>query len=225
MSKTISKIQCFECCHMRYKLSYIDNLEQESSSIFEKGKTLHYILEKFNYFEIIKGFIDSDVGAKFYTIIKDSEKEKRIGLKIQNNNLITCSFNDCGCMIRGVIDAIYKNNIIDYKSGKYVTYNNQNWLQLEFYALWLFLNSNYDEIKVSYLYIEHNKENTRIIKRSECKDIIKNIFTRINDIIKYEQSPDDSHNVSALCDYCTVRHHCPHYKDDTVLLNKVDIQI
>lgn len=223
---SVSKIQCLESCPNKYKLTYIDKVSQESCDAFEKGKTLHFILEHLEYFDIIRNFFDSDIGKKFYDIIKDGSKEKKIGLTIQNKSIVDCDFNDKNCLIRGVIDVVSSNNIIDYKSGKYVEYNNQKWLQLEFYALWLFSTSNYDEIHVHYVYIEHNKVNSKTFKRSEYNTLVKNVFSKINTVIKYERNPTTEHNISPLCDYCGVRKYCEYYKsvnNDDVLLNSVDI--
>lgn len=220
-ASSVSKIQCFDSCHYKYKLTYIDKKSQIDSSSFEKGRILHYILENIKYFDIIKKFLDSDVGKMYYPIIYEGEKEKRVALKLLDGKLVCCGYDD-DCIIRGVIDVVSNNNIIDYKSGRYVEYNNQSWLQLEFYALWLFLNSDYEEITVSYIYIEHSKVNSRVIKRSETNNIIKNIFSKISTIMKYESNPNEDHKISGLCEYCGARMHCKFYNVD---LETVDISL
>ena len=198
---------------MRYKLTYIDKVAQEQSNVFEKGKTLHFILENLEYYDIIKDFFESDVGKKLYSIIKDGIKEKRIALKIKDGQVIPCDYDDHHALMRGVIDVVNENYIIDYKSGKYCEYVNQKWLQLEFYALWLFLTSKYDEITVSYVYIEHNKTNTKTIKRSDLNSIVRNIFSRIKELTNFENNPTQDHNISPLCEYCSVRNSCKPYTE------------
>lgn len=224
-SSCVSKIQCYEGCHYKYRLLYIDNVKQLDNPVFERGKILHFILENIKYFDIVRGFFDSDIGKVYYPLICSGDKEKRIGLKLYDGKLTCCDFNDPACLIRGIIDVLNANAIVDYKSGKYVEYSNQSWLQLEFYALWLFLNSDYDEINVSYVYIEHNKVNSRIIKRTEMNDIIRKILTRISDIIKFEKSPDESHNITKLCDYCGARNSCKFYKASRECVDVVDLEI
>lgn len=211
MGKSISKIQCYEQCKNKYKLTYIDRVPLEEQPHLNKGKKIHSILEDFDNFEIVYNFISSDLGKQYFDIIKNAEKEVKIGLKVQNSQLVSCDFNDPNCLFHGVADIVYNNVICDYKTGKAKEYEYQDWLQLEAYALWMFINKDYDEVKVSYLYVEHNKENSKIIKKSEVNEIAKKLLTKIKNVIDYDKAPVEDFNVTALCDYCQCNRYCKKY--------------
>ena len=211
-AKSISKIQCFEQCKAKYKLTYIDNVPLTEQDHLSRGKIIHGILENFNDFEVVHNFMNSDIGKKYYNIIKNAEREVKVGLKVADKHLVSCDFFDPNCIFHGVIDIVNGNVLCDYKTGKAKTQEEQDWSQLEAYALWAFINNDYDEVHVSYLYIEHNTENARTIKRSEINGIAKNILTRISNVIKYDDAPYMEYTQSALCDYCPCNQYCERYK-------------
>lgn len=213
MGKSVSKLQCFEQCKNKYKLTYIDKVQLEEQPHLNKGKAIHSMLEDFNNLEIVCNFINSKIGKKYYNVIKDAKKEVKIGLKIENRHLMSCDFDDPNCLFHGIADVINGNIICDYKTGKAKEYEYQDWLQLEAYAVWLFINYDYEEVHVSYLYIEHDTENEKVIKKSEVNDIVKKLLTKIKNVIDYDKSPTLEYNVTALCDYCQCNKYCQKYKE------------
>lgn len=211
MSKSISKIQCFEQCKNKYKLTYIDKVPLTDQPHLNRGRVIHGMLESFNELEVVHNFLNSEIGKKYYDIIKNANKEVKVGLKVHDKKLVSCDFDDPSCIFHGVIDVAYNNILCDYKTGKAKLFDEQDWSQLEAYALWAFLNNDYDEVKVSYLYIEHNVENSKIIKKSEVNDIAKRLLTRVSNIIKYDSKPFAEYNITALCDYCQCNQYCEKY--------------
>lgn len=222
MAKSVSKIQCFEQCKNKYKLTYLDKIPLEGQPHLNKGKAIHAMLEDFTNTEIVFNFLKSDLGQKYYNIIKNANKEVKIGLKIANNQLTSCDFFDSDCLFHGVADIVYQNMICDYKTGKAKQYQYQDWTQLEAYALWMFINTDFDEIKVSYLYIEHNTENAKIISRSQVNAIAKKLLLTIRDIKQYDSNPVQEYNLTALCDYCQCNKYCQRYQDITKALQRAD---
>ena len=166
---SVSKINCFLSCPMKYRLQYLSNgtIVPESSDA------------------LIKGF--------------------KIGLDIKDNKIIPCAYSN-KCLFRGVIDVLNGNNILDYKTGKYR--DKPDWKQLAYYAIWLFLSSDYDTVNLSYLYVEHNKENSMTIHRDNLDIMLKSLIQRIKAVKEYEDNPQEIYNPSYLCDYCGVRKYC-----------------
>lgn len=215
MAYSLSRINLFKACPNAYKLKYIDKVESESSEALEKGTLIHEALEHLNDSnEYVSQFFESDLGKKYKTVIENAQKEVKIGIDLKDKKLIPCSFSD-ECLYRGVIDVLYNNTILDYKSGKYR--KDQSWSQLKYYALWLFLNSDYEEINVSYIFIEHNLENSMTIHRKEVNNISKELITDIYSLMQYDENPIEICNVSWRCPYCSVRKFCKKNVDN--LLN------
>lgn len=216
---SLSRINCFKSCPMKYKMTYMDKLKQESSPALEKGSSIHESLEHLDYSNsYVNNFFNSELGKKYKDIIENAKKEVKIGLDIKEGKLVPCDFSE-KCLYRGVIDVLYKNYILDYKSGNY--HEKQDWHQLAYYALWLFLNSDYEEINISYLYIEHNKENSMTLKRSQINYIMKNLVSDIIIVENYESDPKEIYKTSYLCDFCGVRSHCKKNPDNLLKLNSL----
>lgn len=208
---SLSKIQCFEQCSMQYKFRYIDKVKCTQNTALTKGSKIHSLLENYNTEtidnaensserEIVKKFFNSNVYNKYIKIFKEHTSELAIGLKVFDNNLIPCNYNDKEALFRGKIDVLKNNFIFDYKTGKSKTYENQNWTQLTWYAIWLFLNSDYDKVVIGYFYVEHNQANLKILERKDLNDMIKEMLVRIKEadsfdgVAKYHNTP--------LCNWC-----------------------
>lgn len=215
---SLSRINCFKSCPMKYKLSYLDKVEQEpANEALVKGSSIHEALETLDTSNsYVDKFFKSDIGKKYKHMIENGQKELKIGIDFIDNQLVPCEFSDT-CLYRGVIDVLYENNIFDYKSGKYRP--EQSWKQLCYYALWLFLSTDYDEVNIAYLFVEHNKENRMTLKRGQVIPIIKHFLTDIILLRDYEENPVEKYNPSYLCEYCSVRKHCKMNTDNLLKLN------
>lgn len=211
---SLSKINCLKQCPMKYKLTYIDKVKQERSDALIKGSSIHEALEHVDTAnKFVATFFNSDIGRKYHDIIIDADKEVRIGLDISNGVLIPCRYSN-SCLYRGVIDVLNRNYIIDYKTGRY--HENPDWSQLAYYAAWLFLNSDYDEIHISYLYIEHDLEKSMTLHRKILNDILRYLIQDLQMVKEYDENPVERYNTSPLCDYCGVRNHCKMNVDNLV---------
>ena len=230
---SVSRIQCFNQCKYKFRLSYIDKVEQERFDFFKKGSKIHSEFEKLarenidsvktspDSSTVVKNFLVSTTGKKHLETILDSQREVRVGLKIEDNKVIPCGYNDKDCFFHGIIDVLNlkEKTILDYKTGSRKTYKDQDWTQLEYYSAWLFLNSDFDEIKISYLYVEHNHENSKVIKREELNGILKRILTNAIEIKAFNENPSEEHNVSWMCEYCSCKKHCKFFQETKGLEN------
>ena len=212
---SVSKIQCFKQCKYKYRLAYIEKVEQEHFEFFKKGSNVHKMFEDLELDnEIVKKFFNSEVGKKHFKTIVNAEKEVKIGLKIENGNIIPCEFSDKEAFFHGIIDVLNENTILDYKTGRKKSFKDQDWMQLMYYAAWLFLrHPEYNEVNISYLYVEHNCENALTIKRVHVNEILKKILKNVIEITKYEGDPTEEHKCSWSCDYCSCRGSCKFYKE------------
>jgi CRISPR/Cas system-associated exonuclease Cas4 (RecB family) len=115
--------------------------------------------------------------------------------------------------LRGFIDdaRVVPDNdksmvLIDWKSGKLKTKENQDWTQLLYYSIPMFgLNPNLEKVILCYAYVEHNKINTKVITRdnlSKYKQALKNTVNKIEKDSLFEK------NETALCDWCDFQDHC-----------------
>lgn len=215
MTATVSRVKCLEECKRKYFFQYIEKIPVKQTEALSKGSKIHSLFENFEnpnkdseYFNVFENFKNSEIFKNFEEDILNGQREVQIGIKIENSKLIPCDYSDTSAVFRGKIDLLNENKIIDYKTGKYVSLVNQDWTQLEWYAIWLFLNSNYKEIKISYLYVEQNQVNTRVYLREELESLIKNFLERIKNQFAFERDPKNIPSRSWKCDYCQFREEC-----------------
>ena len=206
MAISVSKIQAFRQCKYKYRLSYVEKVEQEKFDFFRKGSKIHKAFETFTVAEketdgVVSQFFSSEVGKKnLQTIL--------------NGDIVPCEFKDPDAFFHGIIDVLNGNNILDYKTGKKKAFQDQDWTQLMYYAAWLFLkHPEFSEVNIAYLYVEHNHENALTVKREFLNEILKKILVNAIEITKYEGNLTEEHNCSWACEYCGVRSSCKFYKE------------
>jgi CRISPR/Cas system-associated exonuclease Cas4 (RecB family) len=91
--------------------------------------------------------------------------------------------------------------VISAKDERYQSYD-----QLMFYAIYFFIKyQNIMEIHISYLYVEHNLENSLVLERKYLNNYIKSLIT---DIKKIEETTEFNKNESKLCDFCGFNEIC-----------------
>ena len=73
-------------------------------------------------------------------------------------------------------------NICDYKTGKYK--ENQDFSQLLTYSLYF---KNYDKIKINYLYVEHNKINSKVVTKEDIEKT-QDFIIKTTDIILQDKT-------------------------------------
>ena len=218
-----SKIETYFSCPYKFKLKYIDKIKTplELNKALPRGNLAHLIIENdYNYdvefeltevfteqdrketIEMLKIFEKSDIGKYYFK--KDLKNEEEFSFKIQGNSLVLTTYWDKESWFRGKIDANYIENnmlnIVDYKTGKYKTPEQQNDSQTKMYAIWGFLKyPEIDTISASFVYIEHLKENRFVYRRSQFSSLVKEFYSKTKEV---ETTEYYKFNVSPLCGYC-----------------------
>lgn len=214
---SFSAMSTYAQCPRKYKYLKIDKIDPgpRDMTALLKGGAVHDILEKYpiesthklapKYQSIADKFIQSRLGELY--LKENSIREFKFSL---DNKLEFRSFNDKNSMFRGAIDHITiidnKLHIIDWKTGKYREQQYQDYTQLIYYAVILFIKyQNVDEITISFVYVEHLLENKLVIKREYFHNHLRELVTSIHNIETdqtFEKKP------SRLCDWCEFQVHC-----------------
>lgn len=211
---SFSKIETFKKCKYNYKLRYIDKIKVEKKNealIF--GSNIHYILEDTSRidefdkssreYNVAYNFINSPLGEDILKTNGVVEYEFFLDDKCAPTD------KDNGNFV-GYIDRINVKNdkveLIDFKTGKYKDQIYQNFAQLITYSIFIF--QRYPDIKsivLRFVYVEHLKENTLVLKR-ESLDIYKNELLSDIDFINNEKIFEKTY--TKLCGWCDYKDIC-----------------
>ena len=208
MAISVSKINSFDSCKLKYKLQYIDKVKQDEPHCFKKGKEAHKKLE--NISESSESFKTLKVLEKYKDVILNGKREEKIGLKVLNGTVVPCDFKD--------------------STGKSKSFKEQDWTQLMYYSAWYFLkNPDARTVTIAYLYVDHDTENAIIISRDHLNEILKKILKKAIEITKYEGNPTDEHTCNWQCEYCTVNKHCKHFQSlkglEKIEFETIDLEV
>ncbi len=197
---------------------------KEFKEIMTRGLVTKEILKE--TLQTYKEFVSSDLGKKVlnkevvYTELPIAyDKDIKITEYSNANNDV---------YIRGYIDSVRviekpQEDIlwcIDWKSGKYVQEESQQYDQVLYYSLGLFDLIPYDKIAISFVYIEHNKANTKIVHRSEIEDYKKALYNNIN---KIETDITFEKNETHLCSWCNFEGVCLHNEAPEIEISEDEI--
>jgi len=219
-------------CPRKFKYQYVDKLPTYSvpQIHFDKGKFIHMMFEfdgdlkkiqEQNEFKEIKahGLVTKEnikeyisVYKKFreHSIFKRKPLFKELSIGVDNNFNKT-GYSSDNAMFRGFIDAAYLDEtsntpiIVDWKTGKMKTKEQQSWQQLLFYGTVMFKLMPYDRIVLMYAYVEHNHINTKVLHR---KDLHKYEKALMDTIFNVENDFTYPKNETPLCNYCDYQDHC-----------------
>ena len=212
MSFSFSSLSLYNTCPFAYKLAYIDKVKPVRSTALVKGSNVHSILEKFPDFIaskefkfnenlIVSNFLNSEIGNYFKDILlnKKTAREFKFGLTRDFKN---DTFEDS--FFHGIIDLIFfendELNLCDYKTGKFK--ENQDFSQLLTYSLYF---KNYDKIKINYLYVEHNKINSKIVTKEDIEKT-QDFIIKTTDIILQDKT--FRRNCGKHCSWCQFSEKC-----------------
>jgi RecB family exonuclease len=235
---SVSKIECFEQCPMKFKFIYIDKIKVKSKQYhLQKGKTWHKLIE-LKLFNKIKEYKNHNYLE--YTIkefYKDLPKIKKL-FKSDNfkyfynyKNIIceqyfvidkdlNCYFTDIpkeNILLKGYIDYIgYNDNkldIIDWKTGgkskESILKYPKSFFQLNIYQYVCSKIFNNKNIKSGYFYIEHD-----LLVKNENFNLNITEESFLDKIDKIENAKFFNKNESALCYWCDYRTICEVTKDE-----------
>lgn len=226
---SFSKISEFNQCPKKFKLHYIDKIRIKAESLaLDKGKYYHKSLEENMLYDAFPGKFKSkfcteetlqedEIQDKISEILKSkryqslkgifknsefSEVEAGIGFSVEDGELTPVYYEE-STLFRGFIDVFMIKNkkgvTLDYKSGNYKKFIYQDWSQGEFYALWLHLKYNIDEVLIVFYYVEHDKSNSRKYTK---KDFEKIKVKFKSNLAKIEATNQFNKRVTKLCPYC-----------------------
>ena len=212
MSFSFSSLSAYNTCPFSYKLAYIDKVKPVRSTALVKGSNVHSILEKFPDFIaskefkfnenlIVSNFLNSEIGNYFKDVLlnKKTAREFKFGL---TKNFENDTFKDS--FFHGIIDLIYFDNdelnLCDYKTGKFK--ENQDFSQLLTYSLFF---KNYDKIKINYIYVEHNKVNSKVVTKEDIEKT-QDFIIKTTDIISEDKV--FKRNCGKHCAWCQFSEKC-----------------
>ena len=222
---SFSKIDLWKRCPFKFKLKYIKNVKIPFAPNLAllKGSFLHHCIEnnsegkKYQTTEIFTEkektktvqILNKFTKSELYQLYLSAKGEHEIGFGISKVNDIfkAVSFNNPNALFKGKIDYIFQKNnvlyIVDWKSGKYIEKEEQNFSQLLLYTIWGFLKyKNINTINCSFVYVEHLKENSVQYQRYNLDIYIENY---IQDINKIESDKLFNKIESKQCEYCEYR--------------------
>lgn len=220
MSFSFSSLSLYNTCPFAYKLAYIDKIKPVRSTALVKGSNVHSILEKFPDFIaskefkfnenlIVSNFLNSEIGNYFKDVLlnKKTAREFKFGL---TKNFENDTFEDS--FFHGIIDLIFfendELNLCDYKTGKYK--ENQDFSQLLTYSLYF---KNYDKIKINYLYVEHNKINSKVVTKEDIEKT-QDFIIKTTDIILQDKT--FRRTGGKHCNWCQFCEKCDEMLEDCI---------
>lgn len=215
---SFSKLTTFEDCPQRFKFQYIDKIRRDDrNEALIKGSNVHNILEKFGTYRlnnsleenIVRKYVKSEIAKKYLPSLVGVEKsirETSIGL---DENYNPCSYYDKKAIFRGKVDFICTIdnvlNICDYKTGKYKEEVFQDYRQLLLYSLFFFRKfENIDTIRISYIYVEHELENTMTLERKYLDKYIETLQTMIQNV----ETATEYVKKTKFCNWCPYKDLC-----------------
>lgn len=213
---SFSKIATYKQCPKKYFWNYIEKAPKSKTDITAllKGGAVHSILEHYpdasthklapRYQYIADNFVASDLGKKYMHLT--AENEIRVGL---NSELEPCSYSDKTAVFRGIVDYVCllgTLHLVDWKTGKLKEPKWQEYDQLMYYAVFFFKKyPNINQINISFVYVEHNSENSLVLDRQYLNNYIEQLTTSIEAIENEKVFPK---NKSRLCEWCDFGTYC-----------------
>ena len=209
-----SKISTWCSCPRKFKYQYIDKVptQERDRTPLLKGSAIHSTLENYpepgthklseQYQDITDRFLNSDYKELFnYPNIRELKVAFDHNLNPQpyNNSALFRGYIDYMCFIDGEV------HLIDWKTGSYKEQKYQDFNQLLFYAIFVFLKySGVNTINIRYVYVEHLIENTLKLERMYLNNYIgefRNLTEKMR-LSEFEKIPQK------LCEYCDFEKHC-----------------
>lgn len=231
-----TKLSMHKQCPRKFKYRYVLKIperEADKSALF-KGIRIHNLLEKYPSTDdvksdlasetIVSDFMRTDLGMKYFNsnTLQTQVRELKIKMNLiryedDSYELIPQSEEkDKDVSFVGYIDYINiidingKKilNLIDWKTGKGTEQKYQDYDQLMFYQIYFFKNTDVDEIRISFCYVEKSFENDFILERKYLQNYEKNL---IDQILEQEKSKFEPIR-DQLCDWCPYQKICSYDK-------------
>ena len=227
---SLTKIKVFETCPYKYYLQYIEKVKVPKSAynpkFFKRGQAFHKIIDSLIKTGVACDFNSTTLGDEVIDIknlckqIYNSEFVQNL-LKYEHRteypfslyvyedgtlNAINKIKKDAD--IYGIVDFFAENGdeliVVDWKTGKVATDNDDTFLQVYLYAkaLQLLNNNKFKKFKVGYYYVEHQVPLFREITFEELNSKIENLLNKAYKIPKSNNKNDYPATPSPLCKWC-----------------------
>ena len=221
-----SMIGTFKNCPYRFKLQYIDKIKTKFnlSPALEKGKFLHYGIEKYLKNELdesIKNYkfqtVSNEEKKKYFKLLKKILKGKNVqfyktfdelfieygfGLILKDNDVELLPYGK-NVDIRGYIDLMFYDDfiesvyIIDHKSGRYR--ESQDKLQVSVYYLVAYkMFPNAEKFNLIFDFIEHNKSVSITYTRNDFQNVLNFVKENIQKVETATEFP----KITKFCQWC-----------------------
>jgi len=216
-----SKIGTYLMCPYRYKLIYVDGIEEPKSKAMIRGGDIHKEIEKF-YKEGVewsgKDYIFKYVPSKLKKFIeferRRAEKCKKYSdpEKMFRPLLVEYEIKNKAFKLSGIVDAVFRVNddycIIDWKTGRFRKNDISNIRrELAIYKI-LLDNSNVLDKPVKYWGMYFIDEDVLFFEK--CKSIsVRKAFETIEKVRKKIENCEFNCNVGIHCRWCGFVDSCP----------------
>lgn len=219
-----SRLSVHKQCPRKFHYTYVMKLPKKPGDITPllKGGAVHSILENHpeksshklapKYIHIADNFLRTRLGKRYLS--ESSIREFSFGLL---SNFTPTEYSDKKAVFRGSVDYICvidgRLHLIDWKTGKLKEEKWQDFDQLMFYAVYFFHRyPNVDEIKISYVYVEHeDHENSITLHR----DFLPSYRGQLKaQILETELDSEYPKSKGPLCNYCDFQEHCDSTPDN-----------
>jgi hypothetical protein len=223
-----SKIKIFEDCPRKFKYIYIDKIKvpRVPKDYFDKGTFIHLLLQydgdlakiknTKEFQEIKSNGLLSTADLREFVATYVRFKESNVAKVLFKRDIILREFElflnhdleivekDDDVFLRGYIDAAFVDHatdtliLVDYKTGRIP--EKQSFKQLLFYAIGMFSLVPIDKIILAYVYVEHDKIKTGVLKRENIEKYKKALYNTVQKIEDCKDFPKVE-NFSDFCDY------------------------
>ena len=227
---SFSKLSTFEECPAKAKFQYIDKVRTPEKAVFIKGNKAHKILEEFieSKYQInpmSMNILVSYLKQLGITLTAKPKKElsnlskmtKLIPVKTElkwgfsKNWGVLNDWFDSGVYCRMVVDLFVMTNdflgVVDYKTGRMYDHHKD---QSSLYALGAMKyaaarDNKAEEVRVSFLYLEHNAVETKIYNTNDMKEMEAEWTKRAETMLSAETLPE---NLGPACKWCDYKNIC-----------------
>jgi CRISPR/Cas system-associated exonuclease Cas4 (RecB family) len=156
--------------------------------------------------DIKNNFKNSELGEKY---LKDIERIPIQEFKLGLSTSLEPQEYQKSSLFNGIVDYICVKSgilyVLDWKSGRYKEERYMDYSQLLFYAIYFFQKYKPQKIMISYVYIEHNLENSIELDIEYLDNYKRELLTNIKNI---ESDLVFAEKKSKLCNWCGFKELC-----------------
>lgn len=219
MVYSFSKIDTYRFCPFKFQKCYIEKVPQVKTDALIKGSEIHEALEHIEnltpdnkHYDIIKRFAECPLGQDVLSKPSVREVEIKLNDKFEAQDDLP---RDEAKLI-GYIDRVNFADtveLIDFKTGKGKDLKYQDFSQLSIYALYIYTKYRVENIKLRYVYVEAQFENSLMLNYTGIENTRYDLITTIRDIEKSVETQNFPRKFQKLCGWCQFNSICSKFKN------------